>query len=142
MAFRSAMFHSMTDNATAATLLCLYVAVGEEQGVPASALRGTIQNDILKEYIARGTYIYPPTPSMRIITDIFTWCSKAVPQWNTVSISGYHIREAGSDAVQEVAFTLADGIAYVEAKLLASMSTNSRRACRSFLTCTTTSLKK
>ncbi|MBP9084864.1 MAG: methylmalonyl-CoA mutase [Kofleriaceae bacterium] len=112
---------SMTINATAATLLCLYVAVGEEQGVPASALRGTIQNDILKEYIARGTYIYPPTPSMRIITDIFTWCSKAVPQWNTVSISGYHIREAGSDAVQEVAFTLADGIAYVEAAKTAGL---------------------
>jgi methylmalonyl-CoA mutase, N-terminal domain len=112
---------SMTINATAATLLCLYVAVGEEQGVSASALRGTIQNDILKEYIARGTYIYPPAGSMRLITDTFTWCSKAVPQWNTVSISGYHIREAGADAVQEVAFTLADGIAYVEAALAAGL---------------------
>ena len=106
---------SMTINATAATLLALYLAVGEDQGTPASMLRGTIQNDILKEYIARGTYIYPPSGSMRLITDTFTFCSREVPQWNTVSISGYHIREAGSDAVQEVAFTLADGIAYVEA---------------------------
>jgi methylmalonyl-CoA mutase N-terminal domain/subunit len=108
---------SMTINATAATLLALYIAVGEEQGTPASALRGTIQNDILKEYIARGTYIYPPAGSMRLITDTFTYCSREVPQWNTVSISGYHIREAGADAVQEVAFTLGDGIAYVEAAL-------------------------
>ncbi|HEX5064463.1 MAG TPA: methylmalonyl-CoA mutase family protein [Kofleriaceae bacterium] len=113
---------SMTINATAATLLALYQAVGEEQGVPASALRGTIQNDILKEYIARGTYIYPPAGSMRIITDIFTYCSKDVPQWNTVSISGYHIREAGADAVQEVAFTLADGMAYVKAALDAGLA--------------------
>ena len=112
---------SMTINATAATLLALYIAVGEEQGVAPSALRGTIQNDILKEYIARGTYIYPPAGSMRLITDTFTYCSREVPQWNTVSISGYHIREAGSDAVQEVAFTLADGIAYVEAALAAGL---------------------
>jgi methylmalonyl-CoA mutase N-terminal domain/subunit len=112
---------SMTINATAATLLALYVAVGEEQGVPASALRGTIQNDILKEYIARGTYIYPPAGSMRIITDTFTYCSQHVAQWNTVSISGYHIREAGADAVQEIAFTLGDGIAYVEAALAAGL---------------------
>ncbi|MBA3465413.1 MAG: methylmalonyl-CoA mutase [Deltaproteobacteria bacterium] len=112
---------SMTINATAATLLALYVAVGEEQGTPAAELRGTIQNDILKEYIARGTYIYPPTGSMRVITDTFTYCAKHVPQWNTVSISGYHIREAGSDAVQEVAFTLANGIAYVEAALAAGL---------------------
>src|SRR6187401_2533580 len=112
---------SMTINATAATLLALYIAVGEEQGTPAHALRGTIQNDILKEYIARGTYIYPPAESMRIITDTFSYCSREVPQWNTVSISGYHIREAGSDAVQEVAFTLADGIAYVEAALAAGL---------------------
>jgi len=112
---------SMTINATAATLLALYIAVGEEQGVAPSRLRGTIQNDILKEYIARGTYIYPPAGSMRLITDTFTYCSKHVPQWNTVSISGYHIREAGSDAVQEVAFTLADGIAYVEAALAAGI---------------------
>ena len=112
---------SMTINATAATLLALYIAVGEEQGAKPSELRGTIQNDILKEYIARGTYIYPPAGSMRLITDTFTYCSKDVPQWNTVSISGYHIREAGSDAVQEVAFTLADGIAYVDAALKAGL---------------------
>ncbi|HEU0036836.1 MAG TPA: methylmalonyl-CoA mutase family protein [Kofleriaceae bacterium] len=112
---------SMTINATAATLLALYIAVGEEQGVAPSALRGTIQNDILKEYMARGTYIYPPAGSMRLITDTFTYCSREVPQWNTVSISGYHIREAGSDAVQEVAFTLADGVAYVEAAIAAGL---------------------
>ena len=112
---------SMTINATAATLLALYIAVGEEQGTPATELRGTIQNDILKEYIARGTYIYPPAGSMRLITDTFTYCAANVPQWNTVSISGYHIREAGSDAVQEVAFTLANGIAYVEAAIAAGL---------------------
>ena len=112
---------SMTINATAATLLALYIAVGEEQGARPDELRGTIQNDILKEYIARGTYIYPPAGSMRLITDTFTYCAKHVPQWNTVSISGYHIREAGSDAVQEVAFTLADGVAYVEAALAAGL---------------------
>jgi len=112
---------SMTINATAATLLALYIAVGEEQGTPAKALRGTIQNDILKEYIARGTYIYPPAGSMRLITDTFTYCAQHVPQWNTVSISGYHIREAGSDAVQEVAFTLANGMAYVKAALEAGL---------------------
>jgi len=112
---------SMTINATAATLLGLYIAVGDERGVPRSELRGTIQNDILKEYIARGTYIYPPAGSMRLITDTFTFCSREVPQWNTVSISGYHIREAGADAVQEVAFTLADGIAYVEAAIAAGL---------------------
>ncbi len=112
---------SMTINATAATLLALYIAVGEEQGTPPAELRGTIQNDILKEYIARGTYIYPPAGSMRLITDTFTYCAANVPQWNTVSISGYHIREAGSDAVQEVAFTLANGIAYVEAAIAAGL---------------------
>ncbi|HET6345756.1 MAG TPA: methylmalonyl-CoA mutase family protein, partial [Myxococcota bacterium] len=106
---------SMTINATASTLLCLYIAVAKGQGVPAKALQGTIQNDILKEYMARGTYIYPPRPSMRLITDIFAFCQEAVPKWNTISISGYHIREAGCTAVQEIAFTLADGIAYVEA---------------------------
>ncbi len=108
---------SMTINATAATLLSLYIAVADSRGIPRSALGGTIQNDILKEYIARGTYIYPPRPSMRLCTDIFAFCQAEVPRWNTISISGYHIREAGSDAVQEVAFTLADGIAYVEAAL-------------------------
>ncbi|MCG8424166.1 MAG: methylmalonyl-CoA mutase family protein [Proteobacteria bacterium] len=106
---------SMTINATAATLLCMYLAVADERGIARSQLRGTIQNDILKEYIARGTYIYPPAESMRLITDTFTFCANHVPEWNTVSISGYHIREAGADAVQEVAFTLADGITYVEA---------------------------
>jgi methylmalonyl-CoA mutase, N-terminal domain len=112
---------SMTINATAATLLALYMVVGEEQGVAPAQLRGTIQNDILKEYIARGTYIYPPTGSMRLITDVFTYCAKHIPQWNTVSISGYHIREAGADAAQEIAFTLADGTAYVEAALTAGL---------------------
>jgi methylmalonyl-CoA mutase N-terminal domain/subunit len=106
---------SMTINATAAILLCLYIAVAEEQGVPRAMLRGTIQNDILKEYIARGTYIYPPGPSLRLITDTFAWCARELPKYNTISISGYHIREAGADAAQELAFTLADGIAYVKA---------------------------
>jgi len=106
---------SMTINAPASVLLAMYVAVGDQQGVPREQLRGTIQNDVLKEYIARNTYIYPPDPSMRIITDIFEYCADEVPNFNTISISGYHIREAGSTAAQEVAFTLADGIAYVEA---------------------------
>jgi methylmalonyl-CoA mutase, N-terminal domain len=113
---------SMTINATAATLLSLYVAVADERGLPRSALSGTIQNDILKEYIARGTYIYPPAPSMRLVADTFAFCRDEVPRWNTISISGYHIREAGSDAVQEVAFTLADGIAYVEAARAAGLA--------------------
>jgi methylmalonyl-CoA mutase N-terminal domain/subunit len=108
---------SMTINATASTLLCLYLAVGKRQGVAFDKVNGTIQNDILKEYIARGTYIYPPAPSMRLITDTFAFCAAEVPNWNTISISGYHIREAGSTAAKEVAFTLADGIAYVEAAL-------------------------
>lgn len=112
---------SMTINSPAAILLAMYIAVAEKQGVASKDLRGTIQNDILKEYSARGTYIFPPKPSMRIITDIFSFCSQEVPQWNTISISGYHIREAGSTAVQEVAFTLADGIAYVEAALEAGL---------------------
>ncbi|MDR3254217.1 MAG: methylmalonyl-CoA mutase family protein [Synergistaceae bacterium] len=108
---------SMTINAPAAPLLAMYIAVAEKNGIKADALGGTIQNDILKEYIARGTYIFPPKPSMRLITDIFEFCSKNVPKWNSISISGYHIREAGSTAVQEVAFTLADGIAYVQAAI-------------------------
>ena len=112
---------SMTINAPASVLLAMYMAVAENQGVASKDLRGTIQNDILKEYSARGTYIFPPKPSMRIITDIFSFCSEEVPQWNTISISGYHIREAGSTAVQEVAFTLANGIAYVEAALEAGL---------------------
>ncbi len=106
---------SMTINAPAAVLLAMYIAVGEKQGVSSEQLNGTIQNDILKEYIARGTYIFPPEPSMRLITDIFAYCSQKVPKWNMISISGYHIREAGSTAIQEVAFTLADGMEYVKA---------------------------
>jgi methylmalonyl-CoA mutase N-terminal domain/subunit len=112
---------SMTINATAATLLALYVAVADERGVPRDKLAGTIQNDILKEYIARGTYIYPPAASMRLVADSFAFCGRELPRWNTISVSGYHIREAGSDAVQEVAFTLADGIAYVEAARAAGL---------------------
>ncbi|MCL1992321.1 MAG: methylmalonyl-CoA mutase family protein, partial [Spirochaetes bacterium] len=112
---------SMTINAPASVLLAMYIAVAEKQGVSADKLEGTIQNDILKEYIARGTYIFPPEPSMRLITDIFAYCSKNVPNWNTISISGYHIREAGSTASQEVAFTIADGIAYVEAAIKAGL---------------------
>ena len=112
---------SMTINSTAAILLLLYELVAEERGVPASAISGTIQNDLLKEYIARGTYVYPPRPSMRIITDIFAYCTKHVPKWNTISISGYHIREAGSTAVQELAFTLANAIAYVQAAVDAGL---------------------
>jgi methylmalonyl-CoA mutase N-terminal domain/subunit len=113
---------SMTINATAAILLLLYELVAEEQGVPADALQGTVQNDLLKEYAARGTYIYPPQPSMRIITDLFAYCGRTIPRWNTISISGYHMREAGATAVQEVAFTLANGIAYVQAALDAGLS--------------------
>ena len=112
---------SMTINAPAAVLLAMYIAVGKKQGVASTALRGTIQNDILKEYVARGTYIFPPTPSLRLITDIFQYCEKEVPNWNTISISGYHIREAGSTAVQEVAFTLADAIAYTQAAIDAGL---------------------
>jgi methylmalonyl-CoA mutase N-terminal domain/subunit len=113
---------SLTINAPAAVLLAMYVAVAEKQGVKPAALDGTIQNDILKEYVARGTYIFPPAPSMRLITDVFAWCSSNVPAWNTISISGYHIREAGATAIQEVAFTLADGIAYVEAAVRAGLA--------------------
>jgi len=112
---------SMTINATAAILLCLYVAVAKKQGANLQELSGTVQNDVLKEYIARGTYIYPVRPAMRIVTDIFAWCRVHLPKWNSISISGYHIREAGSTAVQEVAFTLADGVAYVEAALAAGL---------------------
>jgi methylmalonyl-CoA mutase N-terminal domain/subunit len=113
---------SMTINAPAAILLAMYIAVGKRQGVAPEKLRGTIQNDILKEYIARGTYIFPPAPSMRLITDIFAYCKQSVPRWNTISISGYHIREAGSTAAQEIAFTLANGIAYVQAALDAGLA--------------------
>ena len=116
---------SMTINATAATLLALYQAVGEAHGTGPAALSGTIQNDVLKEYMARGTYIYPPGPSMRLITDTFEYCSKVVPKWNPISISGYHIREAGSTAAQEIAFTLGDGIAYVEAAVKRGLDVDS-----------------
>jgi methylmalonyl-CoA mutase, N-terminal domain len=113
---------SMTINSTAAILLCLYVAVAKKQGANLTKLSGTVQNDILKEYIARGTYIYPVRSAMRIVTDIFSWCSSNLPKWNTISISGYHIREAGSTAIQEVAFTLGDGMAYVQAALDAGLN--------------------
>src|SRR5438132_3780852 len=113
---------SMTINATAAILLLLYELVAEQGGVPSTALRGTVQNDILKEYSARGNYIFPPRPSMRITTDLFAYCAERIPSWNTISISGYHIREAGSTAVQELAFTLANGIAYCEAAIAAGLS--------------------
>jgi methylmalonyl-CoA mutase N-terminal domain/subunit len=112
----------MTINATAAILLLLYELLAEEQGVDATAVGGTVQNDILKEYAARGTYIYPPKPSMRLITDLFAYCRERIPRWNTISISGYHMREAGSTAVQEVAFTLANGISYVQAALDAGLA--------------------
>jgi len=116
---------SMTINATAGILLLLYELVAEEQGVAPGTLGGTIQNDILKEYVARGTYIYPPRPSMRLITDTFAYCAERLPNWNTISISGYHIREAGSTAVQEIAFTMANGIAYVEAAREAGLDVDS-----------------
>jgi methylmalonyl-CoA mutase N-terminal domain/subunit len=115
---------SMTINSTGFILLALYVAIAKKQGADLSQLQGTIQNDILKEYAARGTYIYPPKPSMRIITDIFEWCSKELPKWNTISISGYHIREAGSTAVQEIAFTLSNGKAYVRAAVEKKLDIN------------------
>ncbi len=123
---------SMTINAPAAILLALYIAVARRQGVSPRQLRGTVQNDILKEYIARGTYIFPPAPSMRLITDLFRYCKDEAPQWNSISISGYHIREAGSTAVQEVAFTLANGIAYVQAALEAGLNVDGFAAQLSF----------
>jgi len=123
---------SMTINAPAAVLLAMYIAVAKMQGVDVKKLRGTIQNDILKEYIARGTYIFPPKPSMRLITDTFQFCQMEVPRWNTISISGYHIREAGSTAVQEVAFTLADGIAYVQAAIESGLDIDSFASQLSF----------
>ena len=113
---------SMTINAPASLLLLLYELVAEEQGVASTALRGTVQNDILKEYVARGNYIFPPKPSMRLTTDLFAYCAERIPSWNTISISGYHIREAGSTAVQELAFTLANGIAYCRAAVDAGLS--------------------
>src|SRR6201991_229386 len=115
---------SMTINATAPVLLCMYIALAKKQGADIRQISGTIQNDILKEYAARGTYIYPPEASMRLITDVFEYCSKEVPKWNTISISGYHIREAGSTAVQELAFTLANGKAYLQAALQKGLDIN------------------
>jgi methylmalonyl-CoA mutase N-terminal domain/subunit len=126
---------SMTINATAAILLAMYIAMAEKQGVKSEVLQGTIQNDILKEYAARGTYIYPPLESMRIVTDIFAFCKDRVPRWNTISISGYHMREAGCTAVQEVAFTLADGIAYVEAAIRAGLDVDSFASRLAFFFC-------
>jgi methylmalonyl-CoA mutase N-terminal domain/subunit len=123
---------SMTINSSAAVLLAMYIVVAEKQGVSMDKLRGTIQNDLLKEYVARGTYIFPPKPSMRIITDIFKFCSENMPLWNTISISGYHIREAGSTAVQEVAFTLANGIAYVQAAIDAGLDVDTFASRLSF----------
>ena len=123
---------SMTINATAPILLCMYAAVAKKQGAEWKKISGTIQNDILKEYIARGTHIYPPGPSMRLVTDVFQWCSEHLPRWNTISISGYHIREAGATAVQELAFTLANGIAYVEAAVKRGLDVDSFGAQLSF----------
>lgn len=123
---------SMTINATASILLSLYVALAKKQGADLTALNGTVQNDILKEYAARGTYIYPPKPSMRIITDLFAWCSRELPSWNTISISGYHIREAGSTAAQEIAFTLSNAIAYTQAAVDAGLDVDSFASRLSF----------
>ncbi len=126
---------SMTINATSAILLAMYIALAEETGVDVASIKGTIQNDILKEYYARGTYIYPPAPSMRIITDIFAWCRENAPRWNTISISGYHIREAGSSAVQEVAFTLADAVEYIGAAVKAGLDVDEFAPRLSFFFC-------
>lgn len=126
---------SMTINATSAILLAMYVVLAEESGIGPASIAGTIQNDILKEYYARGTYIYPPTPSMRIITDIFSWCRENTPKWNTISISGYHIREAGSTAVQEVAFTLADAVEYISAAIAAGLDVDEFAPRLSFFFC-------
>ena len=123
---------SMTINATAPILLALYIATAEKQGVGTDKLRGTVQNDILKEYMARGTYIYPPLKSMRLVTDVFEFCASHVPRWNTISISGYHIREAGSTVEQELAFTFANGIAYVQAAIDKGLDPNQFGARLSF----------
>jgi len=127
---------SMTINSTAIILLAMYIAVAEKHGVSTEKLRGTIQNDILKEYVARGTYIFPPKPSMRLITDIFDYCASNLPKWNTISISGYHIREAGSTAAQEIAFTLANGIAYVQSAIETGLDANAFGERLSFFFCT------
>ena len=122
----------MTINAPAALLLLCYELVAAERGVPGDALRGTVQNDVLKEYVARGNYIFPPRPSMRLATDLFAYCAERIPRWNTISISGYHIREAGSSAAQELAFTLANGIAYCDAAIAAGLSPDAFGARLSF----------
>jgi hypothetical protein len=133
----------MTINATAATLLAMYLVVAEERGIPGASVSGTIQNDILKEYIARGTYVYPPGPSLALMADVFRFCAEEVPNWNPISISGYHIREAGATAVQELAFTLANTMEYVRrAWRRASRWIASRRGCRSSSPRTTTSSRK
>ena len=131
---------SMTINSSAPILLAMYIAVGKKQGIDPSKLNGTIQNDVLKEYIARGTYIFPPKPSMRLTTDIFHYCAQNLPQWNTISISGYHIREAGSTAAQEIAFTLADGIAYVQAAIDAGLDVDKFAGRLSFFFAANTNL--
>ncbi len=131
---------SMTINAPAAVLLAMYVAVAQKRGVSPKLLSGTIQNDVLKEYIARGTYIFPPRPSLRIVTDLFSWCAESVPKWNTISISGYHIREAGATAAQEIAFTLANGIAYVQAALDAGLPLDKFASRLSFFLCAQTNI--
>ena len=134
---------SMTINATAPILLALYVAVAKKQGADLTKVGGTTQNDILKEYIARGTYIFPPRPSLRLITDVFAWCKDNLPTWNTISISGYHMREAGCTAAQEVGFTIADAIEYTRPRsIAASSSTTSRRAWRSSSPATATSSRR
>ena len=124
---------SMTINATAAVILAMYLVLAEKKGIPWDRLSGTIQNDLLKEYIARGTYIYPPQASLKITSDILSFCQKNVPRWNTMSISGYHIREAGATAVQELAFTLADAIAYVEAAIQAGLDVDTFAPRLSFI---------
>ena len=118
---------SMTINATAAILLALYIAVARRRGIPEASLSGTIQNDILKEYVARGTYIYPPGPSLRLVTDVFAYCAGRVPKWNTISISGYHIREAGATAPQEIAFTFANALEYLRAAQAAGLDPDALR---------------
>ena len=124
---------SMTINAPASILFALYVAVAEEKGVESKQLRGTIQNDVLKEYIARGLYVFPPEPSLRLATDVMRWCAKNAPAWNTISISGYHIREAGSTAIEEVAFTLANALQYTDSAIAAGLNIDEFAPRMSFL---------
>ena len=133
---------SMTINATGFILLAMYATIAKRNGIPLTSLTGTIQNDILKEYAARGTYIFPPAPSMRIITDLFEWCNQEMPKWNTISISGYHIREAGSTAAQEVAFTLSNGKAYIRAAIDKGLDINAiGKRLSFFFTATVTAIR-